>query len=244
MRIQGVMIIAIVNHHRYFTIPHTVLSISIHALLVQLLFTALICNRCVCLAENRESVVAGDKIRWQSPNSVYYDMPVINRQEEPTMTAKDFQKAHIVIQFLSKEWGQTPDETKQTIVQSFENILKEASPIDRLQYLAIIKTAKPTAEGIILQLAKEIVPEQFGILQPDPLQIITCAWSTFQKIAQEEHTTPAAVRKSIAETIDTAYASPDPKVRAYWQQLFPNGKPCPEAFIYQLANEVRSKNST
>lgn len=157
------------------------------------------------------------------------------------MTTKDLHKARTTIYSLAKEWGQTPEETRQTIVQSFETMMNDASPVDRLRYLSMVKTPTPTAEEIILQVAKEIVPAQFRAPQPDPLQTVTQAWAIFQKIAQEENTTPEAVRKSIAETIDAAHTSADPKTSAYWNHLFPHGKPTPEAFIIRMSVEARNR---
>lgn len=65
--------------------------------------------------------------------------------------------------------------------------------------------------------------------------------NVFKKVAQEYGTTPAEVRKEIANAIDVGYSNPDPKVQEKWRKYFPDGKkPSPEKFIRVIAGAINS----
>lgn len=158
------------------------------------------------------------------------------------MNLADYYRANTAIHSLAKEWGTTPEETRRILKQSYANMLKEASPIKRLHYFALMKTTTPTAEEIMLQIADELIPERIQKTPADPLQELSRTWVLFQTLADHENTTPEEVRKSIAEAIDEAYAATDPAARTKWEELFPEGKPTPEAFITRIAQELRERH--
>ena len=64
------------------------------------------------------------------------------------------------------------------------------------------------------------------------------AKSTIRKLAKREETSKRAILASMQEAIDAAWATDDPTAKAVQSQLFPDGKPSPEAFIARLSQEI------
>lgn len=57
----------------------------------------------------------------------------------------------------------------------------------------------------------------------------------YQDIANRFGTTPEEVRREIQASIDEAWATDDPEIKARQNELFPNGKPTAEQVILTLA---------
>ena len=76
------------------------------------------------------------------------------------MTAEDLARVNIVLQGLAEEFGTTPEELRQTLEQSYDNMIAEADPIKRFQYFVMFPNGRPSAEEIILQMAHEILSEE------------------------------------------------------------------------------------
>lgn len=64
------------------------------------------------------------------------------------------------------------------------------------------------------------------------------AKSALHKLAKKEGTTPKAIRASMQEAIDAAWATDDTTEKATQSHLFPNGKPSLEAFIARISEII------
>lgn len=67
------------------------------------------------------------------------------------------------------------------------------------------------------------------------------ARAVIRELAQRHGTTPEAVRASMQEVIDAAWASAEPAAKARQQQLFPNGKPSVETFLLRVTEAVKGQ---
>ena len=76
------------------------------------------------------------------------------------MSAEDFARANIVIHGLAEEFGKTPDEVRKNFENAYEDIIASADTIKQFQYFTMFPDGNPTAEEIILQLAKEVLSEE------------------------------------------------------------------------------------
>lgn len=66
----------------------------------------------------------------------------------------------------------------------------------------------------------------------------------FTIVAKKFGTNPRNVRKEIQKAIDEAIASPNPEIRAYWENIPKKGnKLTPEEAIEFLANELKKESS-
>ena len=61
-----------------------------------------------------------------------------------------------------------------------------------------------------------------------------------RQIAKEYEVTPQEVEANMKEAIRAAMVSPDPKVRAFWSELAPDGKePSIEEFLTAIVDKVK-----
>ena len=62
-----------------------------------------------------------------------------------------------------------------------------------------------------------------------------------RQTARHYGVTEEEVRRDMQEALDAAWGSSDPEVRAFQEQLFPDGKPCLEDFIITLGKYMKER---
>lgn len=70
------------------------------------------------------------------------------------------------------------------------------------------------------------------------------AKAVIRELARRDGVSPAAVRASMQEAIDEAWATADPAARAEQLRRFPAGKPTVEAFMIRLAGDLQTEQTT
>ena len=72
------------------------------------------------------------------------------------------------------------------------------------------------------------------------------AKKTIRATSRHFGVSPAQSRAEMQQAIDIGWerSQNDPAAKAYWQQLFPAGKPTVEEFIAVLGNRVRNGNQS